>query len=285
MVSSNSRLCGLIGWPVRHSLSPAMHNAAFAATGLDGVYLGFEVPPERLHRAMKGMAALGFLGCNLTVPHKETARGACGRLDPDAQRFGAVNTLTFEDGTAVGHNTDAAGFLRALQVELGCDPQGARALVLGAGGVARAVVGALMQAGADVIAVAARTPGRAEVLLDALAFACGRVVPWTETEVRAEVAQAELVVSCLPPEAQPLGLEALPARAVVLDVAYERETALLRAAHRAGARAAGGLEMLVQQGALSFELWTRQAAPIDIMRAAAQAELAARRERRTAPEP
>ena len=276
MVSSGSRVCGLIGWPVRHSLSPAMHNAAFAAVGFDGVYLGFEVPPERLRRAVEGAAALGFLGCNLTVPHKEAALGVCDRLEPEARRLGAVNTLTFADGTAIGHNTDGAGFLRALQLELGCDPRGAHALILGAGGVARAVVGTLVQAGAASIAVAARTPGRAEVLRESLACACGRVVPWTEAAVAAAVARADLVVSCLPPAAPPLGLAALPPRAVALDVVYDRETALLRAARRVGARAAGGLEMLVQQGALSFELWTRQAAPVDVMRAAARAALAAR---------
>jgi shikimate dehydrogenase len=253
-----------------------MHQAAFAALALDAVYLCFEVPPERLRPAILGAAALGLLGCNLTVPHKVAALGACGRLSPAAQRLGAVNTLTFAAGAVVGHNTDGAGFLRALQVELGCDPKGARVLLLGAGGVARAVVGSLVQAGADAIVVAARTPGRAHGLLESLAVPRGREAPWGEAELRAEVAQADLVVSCLPPAAQPPGLEALPARALVLDVVYDRDTALLAAARRAGARAAGGLEMLVQQGALALELWTGQTAPVDAMRAAARAELAAR---------
>jgi shikimate dehydrogenase len=274
--SSRTLLCGLLGWPVRHSLSPAMHHAAFAAVGLDAVYLCFEVPPARLRQAIAGAAALGLCGCNLTVPHKEAALGACDRLDAEAQRLGAVNTLTFDDGTVIGHNTDGTGFRRALLRELGCDPRGVQVLVYGAGGAARAVVGTLVEAGADAIVVAARSPGRAEALVDSLARTRGRVVPWTETAVRAELVQADLVVSCLPPAAPPLGLEALPARAVVFDLVYDRETALLRAARRVGAQSAGGLEMLVQQGALAFELWTRQAAPVDVMRAAAQAELAAR---------
>jgi shikimate dehydrogenase len=253
-----------------------MHAAAFAALGLDAVYLCFEVPPERLPGAIAGAAALGLLGCNLTVPHKEAALAVCGRLEPEAQRLGAVNTLTFADGTVVGHNTDGAGFLRALQVDFGCDPKGARALILGAGGVARAVVGSLVQAGAEAISLAARTPARAEALRASFAVTRGHVVPWAAAELRAEVAQADLVVSCLPPAAQPPGLEALPARALVLDVVYDRDTALLAAARRVGARAAGGLEMLVQQGALAFALWTGTEAPVDAMRAAARAELATR---------
>ena len=276
MPTSRSLLCGLIGWPARRSLSPAMHNAAFAAVGLDGVYLCFEVPPERLRCAVEGVAALGFRGCNVTVPHKEAALSACGRLDAEARRLGAVNTLSFADGTVIGHNTDGAGFLRALRGELGFDPAGARVTILGAGGAARAVVGTLALAGAESITVAARTLGRAEVLVESLALASGRTVPWAEREVRAAIAQADLVVSCLPPEAPQLGLEALPAGAAVLDVVYDRETALLQAARGVGARAASGLEMLVQQGALAFELWTGQAAPVDAMRAAARAEIAAR---------
>jgi shikimate dehydrogenase len=252
-----------------------MHNAAFAAVGLDGVYLALAVPPARLRCAIAGAAALGYLGCNLTVPHKEAALGACGRLEPEAQRLGAVNTLTFADGTVVGHNTDGAGFRRALQAELGCDPRGARVLVYGAGGVARAVVGTLERAGA-VIGVAARRPDAAAALVEALAGPGGWVVPWEPDVARAAVAEAELVVSCLPPDAPLLGLEALPAHALAFDVVYGRDTALLAAARRVGARAADGLEMLVQQGALAFELWTGQAAPVEVMRAAARAELAAR---------
>jgi shikimate dehydrogenase len=276
VITTRTLPCGLLGWPVRHSLSPALHRAAFAAAGIDGVYLGFAVPPARLAAAVAGLGALGFAGCNLTVPHKEPGLAACARLDAEAQRLGAVNTLTFEDGAAIGHNTDGAGFLRALQGELSCDPHDARTVVLGAGGAARAVVGALAQAGAASIVVAGRTPGRAAALVERLAGDRGRVAAWDEAAVRAELAAADLVVSCVPPAATPPGLAALPARAVALDLVYDRETPLLAAAHRVGARAAGGLEMLVQQGALAFELWTGQDAPVEIMRAAAQAELARR---------
>jgi shikimate dehydrogenase len=273
---SRGLACGLLGWPARHSLSPAMHHAAFAAVGVEGFYLAFEVPPPQLAAAVAGLAALGFEGCNLTVPHKEAGLGACTRLDAEARRLGAVNTLTFADGVITGHNTDGAGFRRALAIELGCDPRDARVVVFGAGGVARAVVGTLAQAGAGDLALCARTPARAAALLESLAGGRGRVVEWTAAAAGAALARADLVVSCLPPEAPPPGLAALPASAAVLDVVYGRETPLLGAARAVGARAAGGLEMLVQQGALAFTLWTGQAAPVDVMRAAAQAELRAR---------
>jgi shikimate dehydrogenase len=273
---ASTELYGILGWPVRHSLSPAMHNAAFAAAELDCVYLAFEVPPERLKRALKGAEALGLHGLNLTIPHKEAAVSLCQRLDAGALRVGAVNAIRFERGVTVGYNTDAPGFLKALELRLGFDPREARALVLGAGGVARAVIAALADRGAAEIRVAARTPGRGEILCQQLCRGHGQLVPWAAAPMAAAFAEADLVVSCLPPEATPPGLEALPARAAVLDVAYGHDTALLAAARRAGARATDGLEMLVQQGALSFVLWTAFDAPVEEMRAAAQAELQSR---------
>ncbi|HEY3357202.1 MAG TPA: shikimate dehydrogenase [Polyangia bacterium] len=273
VIGASTEVYGIIGWPVRHSLSPVMHNAALAAAGRDAVYLAFEVPPERLKRAIKGAEGLGVRGLNLTIPHKEAALSMCHRLSGDALKVGAVNTLTFEQGAVNGHNTDAPGFLKALAGPLGCDPRGARALVLGAGGVARAVIAALAGQGAGAIAIAARTPGRAEVLLQQLCGGAGTIVPWEPAAVATALAGADLVISCLPPGATPPSLEALPARAVVLDVTYGRDTALLATARRVGACAADGREMLVQQGALAFELWTGQPAPVDAMRAAIRAAL------------
>jgi len=258
----------VLGWPARGSLSPAMHAAAFAALGLDAAYVACEVPPERLARAVSGAAALGLRGVNLTLPHKVTAVPLCQQLSREARRVGAVNTLSFEAGTVVGHNTDAPGLLRAL-ASAGCDPRGACALVLGAGGMARAALAALVDAGAGGVAIAARAPTRADALREQLGGGRGCIVPWTEAAIARELDRADLVVSCLPPEASPPGLSALRSTTVVLDVSYRTPTALLRAAAQVGARAADGLELLVQQGALALELWTGRPAPVAEMRAAA----------------
>ena len=158
-----ARMTGLVGWPVEHSVSPAMHNAAYAAVGLDWCYLPFPVPPERLAEAIARVRALGMAGVNVTVPHKQAVLSLMDELSPAAAAIGAVNTVIVADGRLVGHNTDAAGFLRALR-EAGCEPTGLPTLVLGAGGAARAVVYALLGVGADVT-VLNRTPQRAEALV------------------------------------------------------------------------------------------------------------------------
>jgi shikimate dehydrogenase len=275
MIGARTELFGVLGWPARHSLSPAMHQAAFAACGLDCVYLAFEVRPEWLERALHGALAMGMRGLNLTIPHKEAACALCSRLSDEARRLGAVNTLRVVDGALHGHNTDALGFARALALAPGFDPAGARALVLGAGGAARAVVGALAGEAAAV-RVACRSQGRGERLLGELAPTNGRAVPWEAAALETELRNADLVVSCLPPDVVPPGLAGLRSKTVVLDVNYAGETALLATARRVRARAATGLEMLVQQGALAFEHWTGRPAPISVMRTAAEAELKAR---------
>lgn len=271
MIGSHTEIYAVLGWPVRHSCSPAMHNAAFAALGRDAVYVACEVSPECLGPAVSGAAALGLRGLNLTVPHKEAVVPWCHRLSDEARRVGAVNTLSFEEDGVVGHNTDAPGFLRALRTELGIDPPATRALVLGAGGVARAVVTALGDAGARHLAIAARTADRARDLLAAVGRGPGRVVAWEATAIADALGRADLVVSCLPPAAIPPGLDALGPSTAVFDVTYTARTALLVAAERAGARTADGVELLVQQGALALELWTGGAAPVAAMRAAVRA--------------
>jgi len=271
---------GLLGWPVAHSVSPAMQNAAFRALGLPWRYELLPVPPDELAAAVDGLEGRGFQGANVTVPHKEAALALVDEADADARAIGAVNTLVRRGGGWLGTNTDAAGFLAALQ-EGGFAPAGRRALVLGAGGAARAVVYALGQVGCAV-AVHNRTAERAVRLcaeLDAVAAASMAVAP---SLAALDLDAIDLLVNATPvgqwpaadaspwPQSLPL-----PAHWIVLDLVYNPiETRLLARARAAGATAVDGLEMLVHQGALSFHLWTGQEAPLDAMRAAARQAVA-----------
>ena len=266
---ASTRLAAVIGSPIRHSLSPAMHNAAFGELGLDWVYLAFEVAPGCAAAAFAGVRALGIAGVSVTIPHKAAALAEMDEVSDVARAVGAVNTVVADDGRLVGHNTDGAGLLASLSDE-GFDAAGRVCLVVGAGGAARAVVHALAAAGAAEIMVANRTRERAEQVV-ALAPAVARVASTDE------VVHADLVVN-----ATPLGLagsesgelpvnEALlrPGQLVVDLIPNPAVTSLMWAARAAGCNTAGGLGMLVHQGALAFELWTGRRAPLGVMRAAA----------------
>ena len=295
-ISGSTRLVGVIGWPVRHSLSPQMHNAAFAALGLDWVYVSLPVPPERVGDAVRGLVALGFAGANVTVPHKQAVIPFLDELTPIARAIGAVNTIVVRpDGSLLGDSTDGAGFMADLrthgvvaeeQKSRGAEEQRGQdissrphlrtsALVLGAGGAARAVVYALAESGAAVT-IANRTPENAEKLRQdiaaALPGAAGRLQTcrWPD-DLAGEVAQAGLIVNTTSlglHDGDPLPWDAaIPFRPgqVVYDLIYHRPTELLALARSQGARALAGLGMLVRQGACAFELWTGQAAPVDTM--------------------
>jgi shikimate dehydrogenase len=265
-----TRLAAVIGSPVRHSLSPAMHNAAFAHLGLDWVYVACEVTPGHVDAALAGARALGFGGLSVTIPHKAAALAAVDEATEVAQAVGAVNTVVpGAGGRLVGDNTDGAGFLASLADE-GFDPAGRVCAVLGAGGAARAVAHALAGAGAADVVVVNRTRARAEEVA-ALAGAAGRV--GDPVDVRA----ADLVVNATPlglaggagAQELPLDPDLLGDGQLVVDlVPNPAVTPLLREARLRGARVAGGLGMLVHQGALAFELWTGRPAPVGVMRAA-----------------
>ena len=283
-ISGQTQIVGLIGWPVEHSVSPPMHNAAFRALGLDWCYVPLPVAPERVPEAIAGARALGLRGINITVPHKQVALPCVDELTPEARVIGAMNTLIIDGERLIGHNTDAPGFARALG-EAGFDPQGCRALVLGAGGAARAIVYALASAGAE-ITILNRTPVKAHALADEFvavnAQARLRGVALT-SEVLGEVASsAQLVVNTTPlgmwPETDrcPWPARVCPtlSSAFCYDLVYNpRETRLMQLARSAGADASNGLGMLVHQGAESFVRWTGQQPPIDIMYAACEAAL------------
>lgn len=252
-----------------------MHNAAFEALGLDWVYVALEVAPGDVADALAGVRALGLAGLSVTMPHKSAALEAVDEATPAAVAVGAVNTVVRLDrGRLLGDNTDGAGFLASLADE-GFDAAGRACLVVGGGGAARAVVHALAGAGASDVVVVNRSPERAEETA-ALAGASGRV------GTAADASAADLVVN-----ATSLGLAGPDAGVLPIDPAHVRPgqlvvdvvpnpavTAFMQAAAARGARVAGGLGMLVHQGALAFELWTGLPAPLDVMRAAARRALA-----------
>lgn len=289
-ITANTKLVGLLGWPVSHSVSPLMHNAAFATLGLDWRYVPLPVDPQRpdaVRRAVLGLPALGMVGANVTVPHKQAVMPFVDRLLPAAQAIGAVNTLVVEpDGSLTGDNTDAGGFVADL-AEHGVKPAGCRVLLLGAGGSARAVAYGLAFAGVQSIAVVNRTLAAAEALaarLQPLFPDCALAAGFLPDDVAQIAPTADLIINCtslgMTPNSEttpwPAGISFRPGQ-VVYDLVYNPpQTVLLRQATEDGAQAIGGLGMLVWQGALAFERWTGRPAPVDAMRGAAAAHFAAR---------
>lgn len=274
MITGATRVAGIIGEPVRHSLSPALHNAGFQSLGLDIVYAAFEVPEGGASGALQAMRALGLVGLSVTMPHKQAVAAAVDVLDPAAAALRSVNTVVAQpDGRLLGCSTDGAGFVASLAAA-GVRVDGASVCVLGAGGAARAVVDALGRAGAAAVVVVNRSAARAA---EAAALAAGRGSVGDESHVSA----ADLVVNCtsvgMGTDELPVAASSLRAGQVVADIVYHpRRTALLRAAADAGARTVEGLGMLVHQAVLQQELWTGRTPSIEAMRAAAERELAAR---------
>jgi shikimate dehydrogenase len=276
-ITGRTCVVGVIGWPVSHSLSPAMHNAAFAALGIPWVYVPFAVPPREVATALNGLRALGMRGVNVTIPHKQAAAAAVERLTTEAEALGSVNTvLVAEDGALVGHSTDGTGFLRTLREE-GCDPAGIRVTVVGAGGAARAIVGALLAAGATSVSVIARNPAHAQWVGSQERAS---LLPWES--LAASAATADLLVNATPVgmAGHAEGETVVPAAVLragqwVCDLVYTpRRTRLLLAAEERGCRTIEGVGMLVHQGAEAFTLWTGVPAPVTVMRAALLAALA-----------
>lgn len=251
-----------------------MHNAAFLALGLDYRYVPFAVPPRALADAMKGFRALGFVGANLTIPHKERVIPWLDDVSREARLIGAVNTIVRRGERLIGHNTDAAGFLRAFREDTEVLVRGGHFVVLGAGGAARAVVVALAMAGARGIAVVNRSARRARGLIRRLGPSFP-TVEWSTPGPRSLPPSRSVrgLIQCTsvgmrPGDPSPVPRQWLDARLAVYDLIYHRPTALLRDAKFVGARCAGGLGMLLHQGALSFRLWTGRNAPVEVMRRA-----------------
>jgi shikimate dehydrogenase len=267
------RRLGVLGWPVAHSRSPAMHNAALRAFGMeDWHYQKLPVPAEMFTETVRALGQAGFVGANVTIPHKQAALALADRSSDAARSIGAANTLTFAaDGTISAENTDAPGLIAALG-RLDGLPAHPSALILGAGGSARAAVWALREAGAREVSIWNRTPERAAELAGELG---ARTVDWPE--------RADLLINCTSvglerSASEPEGLNQLGLTfdqvgeySYVVDMVYRSGvTQLLAAAREHGARTLDGLEILVAQGAISFELWTGRGAPREVMRDAAR---------------
>lgn len=271
MPDGQTRLLGVIGHPVHHTLSPAMHNPALAWLGLNMRYLAFPVHPEKLADAVRGFVAMGMRGFNATVPHKEALVPLMDWIDPLAQRIGAINTVSVEeDGTLKGYNTDAQGFTDALAEVASLAWESAPVLVLGAGGAARGVVAGLLEAGAKKIVVANRTLSRATQLTTDL----GHYYPQADlSAIALEAARLPLEETGLLVNTTLLGLDGetiqmvamnrLPPHAIVYDIVYAPQTTpLLCAAEKQGLATLDGLGMLLHQGARAFKIWTQQTMPV-----------------------
>jgi shikimate dehydrogenase len=275
------KLFGLLGYPVKHSVSPAMMNAAFVAIGMEGTYLPFEIEPSKLGDALKGLMALGAAGVNVTIPHKEAVQEFVQELTPAAKMVGAVNTIKFDETRQrmIGHNTDASGWWRSVQHR--CPERIKQVTVLGAGGAARAVIAALGQyATVSTVKLVARRREQAEVIQRHFGNLMAiEIVEWTERH--SAVYDAELVVNTTPIGMWPHQNESPIEDAacfhpmqVVQDVVYRPlETQFMRQASAAGATVVDGLQMLVYQGAEALEFWTGRTPPVDVMSAAAKQAL------------
>lgn len=273
LLTGATRVAAVIGDPVAHSLSPAIHNAAFAEAGIDAVFVALPVRPDALGEAVAGVRALDLLGLSVTMPHKAAIQAHLDAVGPEATTLDAVNCVVREGDRLVGTNTDGTGFVDALAAA-SVDLVGTRVLLLGAGGAARAVVHALAGEDPAEIGIANRSADRAK----AAVLLGGRDARLADVD---EAPDFDLIVNAtsvgMGSQELPLPAEGLREGQVVVDLVYQPvETALLAAARAAGARAVDGVGMLVHQAAHAFRLWTGVAAPVDVMEAAARRELGAK---------
>ena len=279
MITGHTRAAGVIGTPIRHSLSPAIFNAAFGAAGLDWTYLAFDVPEGAAGLALGGMRALGIEGLSVTMPHKAAVLDGLDGLSPDAEALGAVNCISRRGTELRGDNTDGPGLIDALRVDDGIDVAGLRCAVVGAGGAGRAVTRALAAAGASEVVVVNRStePAKRAVALAGPVARLGR---------QEDVDGVDLVVNATPlgmgvvvttagePEPLPVDPDRLSRGQVVVDLVYHPPvTPFLAAARDRGAQGINGLGMLIHQAAHAFRLWTSEEPPVEAMSAAAVAAL------------
>jgi shikimate dehydrogenase len=274
-VTANTRICGIIGDPVEHSLSPAMHNAAFNKLGLDYIYLPFHVTAKNLAGAVTGLKSLNFRGMNVTIPHKISVIPLLDELEPLAGKIGAVNTIVNDNGHLKGYNTDAGGFLKSLD-EKGIDSAGKTIVILGAGGVSRAVLFTLAERGADLIILnRSKEMEWAEKLganISQFSKNKIRTMELNNANLKSVLKTADILVNATSVGMSPntdtlVPQELFRPELTVFDVIYNPvKTRLLEEAEKAGAVIIGGLDMLVWQGALAFELWTGVKAPHTTMK-------------------
>lgn len=278
-VKATTQIYGIFGHPVKHSLSPNMHNSAFEALELDCVYVAFDIEPENIGDATASIRTMGIKGINITIPHKQTIIPHLDEVSPDARLTGAVNTVKNENGKLTGFNTDVGGFLRAIREDLDFLPEGKTLFLVGAGGAARAVMSGCCMNGIARVYITDIMPEKADALskdfkdnfndihIEAVSFK-------DKEEIADKLCAADILVNASPAgmdgEGKPdVPLGSLNKSAVVYDLVYKpAETNLLVEVRELGHRASGGLSMLLYQGAESFEIWTGETAPVDVMRKA-----------------
>lgn len=275
MISAETRLCCVIGDPIKHTLSPLMHNAAFEYLGLEFIYVAFRVKADMLKKAVDGMRAFNIKGMNVTIPHKVRVMEYLDVIDEVSREIGAVNTIVNDDGVLKGFNTDGEGALKALK-EGGGDPKGEKIVILGAGGAARAVSYFMAREGPSDMVIINRTVEKAVRLARCISEKIGlevRAKRLTVQNLKDELEDAEILINCtsvgMTPNINktlvPKGL--LRSDMIVMDIVYNPvETRLLREAKERGCLTIDGVGMLVYQGAIAFEMWTGVRAPVDVMR-------------------
>ncbi len=277
IISGTTRICGIIGDPIEHTMSPVMHNAAFQKAGLGFVFVPFNVKPEELKQAIHGVRAFNIRGLSVTIPHKVAVIPFLDEVDSLAEKIGAVNTIVNEEKRLKGYNTDASGFLRALLKE-GIQPEGKNVVILGAGGASRAIAFILADRGAELTIINRHLAPAQEM--------AGRIFSFFRKEVKAlelnrenlkiALDGADIVVNTtsvgMSPNAgkSPVGADLLKPGLVVFDIIYNpMKTRLMAEAEKRGAKIISGVEMLVWQGVAAFELWTGKSAPVQVMRESA----------------
>lgn len=275
-ITGKTKVCAVIGNPIEHTLSPIMHNAAFEALKLDYVFLAFKVKPAQVEAAVNGMRALNMRGLNVTMPHKSTVINYLDRVDLSAQIVNSVNTILNKENLLFGFNTDGVGALKALR-ENGVEPKGRKVLLLGAGGAARAIAYTLAKE-ADELAILNRTVKEAQNLAKLLGRALNKKFvagPLSPGEIQQNLQDSDILVNAtsvgMKPNADesPVAPKLLRPDLAVMDIVYNPlETKLAQSAKAAGAKVVSGVEMLIYQGAASFEIWTGKSAPVEVMRKA-----------------
>ena len=283
-MDGKTTVTGVFGWPVEHSLSPPMHNAAFATLGLNWVYVPFAVRPEELGAAIAGVRALGVRGINVTIPHKGAVIEFLDELDETAAALQAANTIDMSGGKLVGYNTDGPGFVASMR-EIGWSVSGRAATIIGAGGASRSIAAAMLRENVARLSIINRTVAKAEALAELVSVAGGEAeVLWgglAGSAAEQHVRDADIVIDCTSVGMYPhhevapvVAEEWLHEGQLVCDLTYNPlETTLLRAARGRGAEVLDGTGMLVHQGAVAFEQWTGEVAPVAAMRSALLASL------------
>lgn len=273
MISGKTKTVGIIGWPIGHSLSPLMHNAAFAALELDYTYIPLPVPPDKLSEAVMGLKSMGFIGANVTIPHKVTIMPYLDELDVSAQQAGAVNTIVIKDGRCIGYNTDGQGFIQSLLAKQ-LTIKGKTAVIMGAGGAARAVVCGLIAHGIEKIVIGGRSEAKTREFVKLFPEEANiRGYDWRDQIFSDTLTQCDILINCTPigmslnkDTELPVNWQALKVSAAVCDLIYNPPlTQFLTDAQSRGHTVINGTGMLIEQGALAFELWTGEMAPRNIM--------------------